>query len=193
MDIVIINKNKPHVLVLLILLIASSVAEKTSVVEGRTLSLKPLQEYSKNLASLGVVCKCCDGDGEPQLFIFSNFSLEHPKLLSTVTYQAFLRILFQNRRNVRPAVIFLLDRTEFGSELTKWKLLSEPEGRTLLEVESKPCIWEYTAIQDACNYTDSYSPDGRSSIDGGASLEEVLEEENLEDANLVDVEVKAEP
>ncbi|BAT97309.1 uncharacterized protein HKW66_Vig0201590 [Vigna angularis] len=63
MDIVIINKNKPHVLVLLILLIASSVAEKTSVVEGRTLSLKPLQEYSKNLASLGVVCKCCDGDG----------------------------------------------------------------------------------------------------------------------------------
>jgi len=43
MGIVIINKNKPHVLVLLVILIASSVAEKTSVVEGRTLSLTPLQ------------------------------------------------------------------------------------------------------------------------------------------------------
>ncbi|XP_027908158.1 uncharacterized protein LOC114167302 [Vigna unguiculata] len=63
MGIVIVNKNKPHVLVLLVILIASSVAEKTSVVEGRTLSLTPLQGYSKNLASLGLVCKCCDGDG----------------------------------------------------------------------------------------------------------------------------------
>ncbi|KOM29689.1 hypothetical protein LR48_Vigan746s000200 [Vigna angularis] len=53
----------------------------------------------------------------------------------------------KSRRNVRPAVIFLLDRTEFGSELTKWNLLSEPECRTLLEVEPKPCIWEFTAIQ----------------------------------------------
>jgi len=82
------------VLVLLVVLIASSVAEKTSVVEGRTLSLKPLQGkrindsefvslfvpvcgmvancvcvcgeiagFSKNLAELGVVCKCCDGGG----------------------------------------------------------------------------------------------------------------------------------
>jgi len=38
----IINMNKPHVLVLFVVLIASSVAEKTSVVEGRTLSLKSL-------------------------------------------------------------------------------------------------------------------------------------------------------
>ncbi|KOM33582.1 hypothetical protein LR48_Vigan01g313800 [Vigna angularis] len=53
----------------------------------------------------------------------------------------------RSRRNVRPAVIFLLDRTEFGSELTKWNLLSEPECRTLLEVEPKPCIWEFTANQ----------------------------------------------
>ncbi|ESW05978.1 hypothetical protein PHAVU_010G009200 [Phaseolus vulgaris] len=63
MGIVVITKNKPHVLVLLVVLIASSVAEKTSVVEGRTLSLKPLQGFSKNLAELGVVCKCCDGGG----------------------------------------------------------------------------------------------------------------------------------
>ncbi|XP_052736584.1 uncharacterized protein LOC128197817 [Vigna angularis] len=101
-------------------------------------------EFSKNPSSH---LNLSSSSSEPQLFIFSNFSLEHPKLLSTVTHQAFLRIPFQNRRNVRPAVIFLLDRTEFGSELTKWKLLSEPEGRTLLEVEPKSCIWEYTAIQ----------------------------------------------
>ncbi|KOM57650.1 hypothetical protein LR48_Vigan11g068300 [Vigna angularis] len=112
-------------------------------------------------------------------------------------------ITFQNRRNVRPAVIFLLDRTDFGSELTKWKLLSEPGCRTLLEVEPKPCIWEYTAIQRSVLYlafvlrsVRSYTE--RSSISlipehGGASLEEALEEEILEDANLVDVEVKAEP
>ncbi|CAJ1949367.1 unnamed protein product [Sphenostylis stenocarpa] len=57
------NNNKPHVLVLLVVLIASSVAEKTSVVEGRTLSLTSHQGYSKNLATLGLVCKCCDGVG----------------------------------------------------------------------------------------------------------------------------------
>ncbi|KOM31058.1 hypothetical protein LR48_Vigan01g061300 [Vigna angularis] len=85
-------------------------------------------------------------------------------------------ITFQNRRNVRLAVIFLLDRTEFGSELTKWKLLSEPGCRTLLEVKPKTLHLGVHCYPD-----------------GGASLEEMLEEENLEDATLVDVEVKAEP
>ncbi|KOM44932.1 hypothetical protein LR48_Vigan06g023800 [Vigna angularis] len=52
------------------------------------------------------------------------------------------------------------------------------------------CIPVTTSLgcKDACNYTDSYSPD-----DDGPSLDALLEEENLEDATLVDVEVKAEP
>nr|KYP55986.1 hypothetical protein KK1_002213 [Cajanus cajan] len=55
--------NKLHVLMLLVILIASSVAEKPRVVEGRTLSLtsQSHQGYSKIFATLGVVCKCCDG------------------------------------------------------------------------------------------------------------------------------------
>ncbi|KOM42411.1 hypothetical protein LR48_Vigan05g001500 [Vigna angularis] len=65
----------------------------------------------------------------------------------------------------------------------------------LPRVEAVWCIPVTTSLgcKDACNYTDSYSPDGRSSIDEGASLEEMLEEENLDDANLVEIEVKAEP
>ncbi|KAL2320087.1 hypothetical protein Fmac_029056 [Flemingia macrophylla] len=53
--------NKRHVLVLLIILIASSVAEKPHLVEGRTLSLTSHPGYSRIFATLGVVCKCCDG------------------------------------------------------------------------------------------------------------------------------------
>ncbi|KOM42558.1 hypothetical protein LR48_Vigan05g016200 [Vigna angularis] len=51
------------------------------------------------------------------------------------------------------------------------------------------CIPVTTSLgcKDACNYTDSYSPD-----EGEALLEEALEEENLEEATLVDVEVKCE-
>ncbi|KAH1256942.1 hypothetical protein HKD37_03G006999 [Glycine soja] len=38
------------------------VAEKPSVVEARTLSLTSShQGYSKIFATLGIVCKCCDG------------------------------------------------------------------------------------------------------------------------------------
>ncbi|KAK7390471.1 hypothetical protein VNO78_25777 [Psophocarpus tetragonolobus] len=56
--------NKAHVLVVLVIFIASSVAEKSFVVEGRTLSLTSShQGYSKIFATLGVVCKCCDGVG----------------------------------------------------------------------------------------------------------------------------------
>ncbi|KOM40699.1 hypothetical protein LR48_Vigan04g089700 [Vigna angularis] len=52
------------------------------------------------------------------------------------------------------------------------------------------CIPVTTSLgcKDACNYTDSYSPD-----EGGASLEQMLEEENLDETNLVEVDVKAEP
>ncbi|KOM52133.1 hypothetical protein LR48_Vigan09g079200 [Vigna angularis] len=71
---------------------------------------------------------------------------------------------FQSRRNVRPAVIFLLDRTEFGSELNVVR------GRT------KTLHWGVHCYPD-----------------GEALLEETLEEEVLEDASLVDVEVKVEP
>ncbi|KAG5054324.1 hypothetical protein AAZX31_03G062400 [Glycine max] len=54
--------NKAHVLLVLVILIASSVAEKPSVVEARTLSLTSShQGYSKIFATLGIVCKCCDG------------------------------------------------------------------------------------------------------------------------------------
>ncbi|TKY65956.1 Proteasome inhibitor-related protein [Spatholobus suberectus] len=54
--------KKPHVLVLLIIMVVS-IAEKPSVIEGRTLSLISGQGYSKIFATLGVVCKCCDGVG----------------------------------------------------------------------------------------------------------------------------------
>ncbi|XP_061376379.1 uncharacterized protein LOC133318405 [Gastrolobium bilobum] len=52
--------KKLHVLVLLIVLVVS-ISEKPSVVEGRALSLISHQGYSKIFATLGVVCKCCDG------------------------------------------------------------------------------------------------------------------------------------
>ncbi|ESW12453.1 hypothetical protein PHAVU_008G114100 [Phaseolus vulgaris] len=48
--------NKPHVLMLLIIMLVS-----TTLIEGRTLSLISGQGYSKIFATLGVVCKCCDG------------------------------------------------------------------------------------------------------------------------------------
>ncbi|KOM49237.1 hypothetical protein LR48_Vigan08g006400 [Vigna angularis] len=49
--------------------------------------------------------------------IFSDLSLKPVALLSSVTHLLLLRFTFQNHRNVRPAVIFHLDRTELGSEL----------------------------------------------------------------------------
>ncbi|XP_027337837.1 uncharacterized protein LOC113851528 [Abrus precatorius] len=54
--------NKPLMLGLLILLIAS-IGDKPCVVEGRALSLISNQGYSKIFATLGIVCKCCDGLG----------------------------------------------------------------------------------------------------------------------------------
>ncbi len=54
--------NKPHVLLLLIIMVVS-ISEKPSVIEGRALSLISDQGYSKIFATLGVVCKCCDGVG----------------------------------------------------------------------------------------------------------------------------------
>ncbi|KOM49299.1 hypothetical protein LR48_Vigan08g012600 [Vigna angularis] len=49
-------------------------------------------------------------------FIFSRFSLEPPKLLSTVTHQVFPPINLQHRRNVRSAVSYQLDRTVSKTE-----------------------------------------------------------------------------
>ncbi|KAL5161870.1 hypothetical protein HKD37_07G019086 [Glycine soja] len=54
--------TKPHVLMLLIIMVVS-IAEKPSVIEGRALSLISGQGYSKIFATLGLVCKCCDGVG----------------------------------------------------------------------------------------------------------------------------------
>ncbi|KAH1265877.1 hypothetical protein GmHk_01G001497 [Glycine max] len=65
--------NKARVLVVLVILIASSVAEKPSVVEARTLSLTSShQGYSKFFATLGLVCKCCDGVGDNLIFVEPN-------------------------------------------------------------------------------------------------------------------------
>ncbi|KAK7395203.1 hypothetical protein VNO78_15751 [Psophocarpus tetragonolobus] len=54
--------NKPHVLLLLIIMLVSF-ADQPSVVQGRALSLISGQGYSKIFATLGVVCKCCDEVG----------------------------------------------------------------------------------------------------------------------------------
>ncbi|KOM56706.1 hypothetical protein LR48_Vigan10g259800 [Vigna angularis] len=112
-------------------------------------------------------------------------------------------ITFQNRRNIPGDVSVILDRTKLGSELIKCKLLSEPEGRTLVEDELNLAFWAYTAIQEFFYLkrvpienerpVKYYVERSAQPSDGGASLEEMLEEENLEDANMVEVEVKAEP
>ncbi|XP_054782142.1 uncharacterized protein LOC129289406 [Prosopis cineraria] len=48
----------------LLLLMLSSISQKPSVAEARPFSLKSHQGGSETtLASLGVVCKCCDGIG----------------------------------------------------------------------------------------------------------------------------------
>ncbi|XP_057440471.1 uncharacterized protein LOC130732442 [Lotus japonicus] len=54
--------QKPQVLMLVIIMVVL-VTEKPSVIEARTLSLVSNQGYSKIFATLGVVCKCCDGVG----------------------------------------------------------------------------------------------------------------------------------
>ncbi|KOM31127.1 hypothetical protein LR48_Vigan01g068200 [Vigna angularis] len=61
---------------------------------------------------------------EPFIFYLRNQTIHllqllsrNPKLLSTVILTFLLRFLFQHRRNVRPAEIFRLNRTEFDSKL----------------------------------------------------------------------------
>ncbi|KAG2385190.1 uncharacterized protein HKW66_Vig0122820 [Vigna angularis] len=107
---------------------------------------------------------------------------------------------FQNRRIVHCVVSFHLNRAELKSELVE-------ESRSCVGMAGGPSPIEYyeadrvnlgwqlmrvpvttpTGCMNACGYMDSHSPD-----DGEAPLEAMLEEENLEDANLVEVEVKAE-
>ncbi|KAG2410085.1 uncharacterized protein HKW66_Vig0007500 [Vigna angularis] len=150
---------------------------------------------------------------EPFIFYLRNQTIHllqllsrNPKLLSTVILTFLLRFLFQHRRNVRPAEIFRLNRTEFDSKLNAVR--DEPSF----------CIRAYTAIQlkqawSILRFRDTHlhiegvvmCGNGRGffvhrldmgeglTSNGGAYLEEMLEEENLEDANLVEVEVKAEP
>ncbi|KAI4354582.1 hypothetical protein L6164_003432 [Bauhinia variegata] len=52
--------NKPLLLLLLLAMVLSH-AQKPSITEARPLSLIAHQGYSKIFATLGVVCKCCDG------------------------------------------------------------------------------------------------------------------------------------
>ncbi|KAL2336532.1 hypothetical protein Fmac_010978 [Flemingia macrophylla] len=59
----IMGMTKPHHVLMLMILVVLSVAEKPSLIEGRTLSLMSGQGYAKIFATLGVVCKCCDGVG----------------------------------------------------------------------------------------------------------------------------------
>ncbi|KOM40299.1 hypothetical protein LR48_Vigan04g049700 [Vigna angularis] len=95
-------------------------------------------------------------------------------LLSSVTHLLLLRFTFQNHRNVRPAVIFHLDRTELGSELRSTSC------RAFVSKSVRPHVERSSLI--------AFDLD-----DGGASLEQMLEEENLDETNLVEVDVKAEP
>ncbi|KAK7292886.1 hypothetical protein RJT34_15741 [Clitoria ternatea] len=55
--------TKPHVLMLLIIMVVS-ISDKPLIIEGRTLSLISGQGYSKIFATLGLLCKCCDGVGD---------------------------------------------------------------------------------------------------------------------------------
>ncbi|XAR50890.1 hypothetical protein NMG60_11005346 [Bertholletia excelsa] len=55
---------KIHLLLpLLLLLIVGSTSQIPAVSEARVLSLRPQIKYKKVYATLGVVCKCCDGAG----------------------------------------------------------------------------------------------------------------------------------
>ncbi|KAJ9180644.1 hypothetical protein P3X46_008860 [Hevea brasiliensis] len=54
------SKSSP---LLLLLLLTISLVQKPRITEARTLSFQAKQsEHSKIFATLGVVCKCCDGD-----------------------------------------------------------------------------------------------------------------------------------
>ncbi|KAL1321497.1 hypothetical protein HN51_066334 [Arachis hypogaea] len=55
--------NKKHRVLVFMIIMVVSIAEKPSLTEGRALSLISSQGYSKIFATLGVVCKCCDGGG----------------------------------------------------------------------------------------------------------------------------------
>ncbi|KOM45301.1 hypothetical protein LR48_Vigan06g060700 [Vigna angularis] len=83
----------------------------------------------------------------------------------------------KNRRNVHPAVVFLWNRTELESKMRSTSC------RAFVFYSVRPHVERSSLIAFGL----------MSSVHGGASLEEMLEEENLDDANLVEVEVKAEP
>ncbi|KAF8395186.1 hypothetical protein HHK36_019128 [Tetracentron sinense] len=55
--------SKRFVLLLLLLMIAA-ISQKARCAEARPLSLLPQERYTKMIATLGIVCKCCDGVGD---------------------------------------------------------------------------------------------------------------------------------
>ncbi|KAG2391042.1 uncharacterized protein HKW66_Vig0131970 [Vigna angularis] len=86
----------------------------------------------------------------------------------------------------------------------EWGLqVSENETLARLELEGTknrrnvhPAVvflWNRTELESKLIYVGTVERNLGVRRDGGASLEEMLEEENLDDANLVEVEVKAEP
>ncbi|KOM36048.1 hypothetical protein LR48_Vigan02g219800 [Vigna angularis] len=93
----------------------------------------------------------------------------------------------RNRRTIPGVVSFNLNRTELGFELIIH--LCRPTVSITLVTTDHPSVSTY-CVDHPYDYRSSICVD---LLYGGASLEEMLEEENLEDATLVDVEVKAEP
>ncbi|OAY41398.1 hypothetical protein MANES_09G098400v8 [Manihot esculenta] len=54
--------SKSSVLFLLLVLAVSSAQKPRIIAEARTISFLAEQNHSKIFATLGVVCKCCDGE-----------------------------------------------------------------------------------------------------------------------------------
>ncbi|KAG2379838.1 uncharacterized protein HKW66_Vig0166170 [Vigna angularis] len=134
-------------------------------------------------------------------------SLEASRANSEATQRQLMEILAATRHNSGAC--------QFGRHQVR--VLSETEGRKLnglmlawsilifcdahLHVEGSSQVWEWQEVLFLRGTLDRANLEWQllrvsqllHHSDGGASLEDMLEEENLEDANLVGVEVKAEP
>ncbi|KAA8518962.1 hypothetical protein F0562_016264 [Nyssa sinensis] len=53
--------SRPSLILILLLVIGFTEFQKPGVVEARPLAFQPQQRYPNIFATLGVVCKCCDG------------------------------------------------------------------------------------------------------------------------------------
>ncbi|EEF22889.1 conserved hypothetical protein [Ricinus communis] len=57
-----VSSKSSSLLLLLLLVLTVSLSQKSIITEARTLSFLPEQSKSKIFATLGIVCKCCDGN-----------------------------------------------------------------------------------------------------------------------------------